>query len=275
MKIRIMSDLHLEFADMIVPGHPDDQHTVLVLAGDTGLVHSSNIKTRFIPFLKRCAEQFRHVVMIVGNHEHYGGSFRRTHDKLRDALKAAKLQRVTLLEKETFVIDDVAFIGATMWTSCDKFSPYASFYWNGMTDYKVIRTGPNKTLPYDRRFRAEDSWEDWRLAKQYILSAITEQKEAGNKVVVVTHHAPTPMSIHPMYAGDTMNMFYHSDMVLDIMDTNPDLWFHGHVHTAFDYLIDSTMQICQTRVICNPRGYIGEESTPISRGFDEQKYVEL
>lgn len=213
--------------------------------------------------------------MVVGNHEHYGGSFRRTHEKLREMIKDANLDRVILLEKETVVVDDVAFIGATLWTSCDKFSPYASFYWNGMTDYKVIRTGPNKTLPYDRKFRAEDTWDDWRAAKQYILTAIAEQKAAGNKVVVVTHHAPSPRSIHPMYHGDVMNMFYYSDMTLDIMDHDPDLWIHGHVHNAFDYFVDSTLQICKTRVICNPRGYVGEESDPTTRGFDVDKLIEL
>jgi hypothetical protein len=32
------------------------------------------------------------------------------------------------------------------------------------------------------------------------------------------------------------------------------LWTHGHTHEDFDYMIGTT------RVVCNPRGYIGHES---------------
>lgn len=32
------------------------------------------------------------------------------------------------------------------------------------------------------------------------------------------------------------------------------LWVHGHSHTAVDY------DVAGTRVVCNPRGYPGEET---------------
>jgi len=32
------------------------------------------------------------------------------------------------------------------------------------------------------------------------------------------------------------------------------LWVHGHSHTAVDY------EVAGTRVVCNPRGYPGEET---------------
>lgn len=276
MKIRIMSDLHLEFADMTIEGHEDDQHTILVLAGDIGLVHKpSNLKERFLPFLARCAAQFRYVVMVVGNHEHYGGSFHRTVSDLKKAIEEAGIPRVVVLEKETFVVDGVAFIGSTLWTNCEGFSPYAQFYWANMTDFRVIRTGPNTTLPYDRKFRAEDAWVAWQKSRDYLFKAMKDQNEIGNKIVVITHHAPSPQSIAPQYAGSNLNMFYYSDMVHDVMDHNPDIWIHGHVHNAFDYYIDSMEEICKTRVICNPRGYHGEETSPESRGFDIQKSIEL
>lgn len=276
MRLRIFSDIHLEFGDFYVDHHPEDQHSVLVLAGDVGLVHKpSNMKERFLPFLSRCADQFRYVVMVVGNHEHYGGSLHRTVDDLKKAIDAAGIQRVIVLEKETFVVDGVAFIGATMWTNCDNFSPYAQFYWANMTDFRVIRTGPNATLPYVRKFHAEDSWVEWQRSRDYLFSAMKKENEQGNKIVVITHHAPSHQSINPMYAGSNLNMFYYSDMVHDVMDYNPDLWIHGHVHNALDYKIDSMEEVCKTRVVCNPRGYYGEESAPDSRGFDRQKFVEL
>jgi hypothetical protein len=32
------------------------------------------------------------------------------------------------------------------------------------------------------------------------------------------------------------------------------LWTHGHTHEDFDYMIGTT------RVVCNPRGYVGHEA---------------
>lgn len=271
MKLRIMSDIHLEFSDFTIPDLPEDKDTVLILAGDIGLVHKKNLLDLYIPFLTRASAQFLRTILIVGNHEHYGGSFRRTHKILADAIIAAQLN-VTLLEKETYVLDDTAFIAATLWTDCDKQSPHANYLFSGMTDNRVIRTGPNASLPYERKFSATDSWVDHAKARKYIFKEIAEQKAAGNKTVVVTHHGPTGQSIASQYAGSNMNMFYASEMTPEIMEANPLLWIHGHTHTQMDYLVDSTLEHCQTRVVVNPRGYHGHEDTS---GFNPVLTVEV
>ena len=52
-----------------------------------------------------------------------------------------------------------------------------------------------------------------------------------------------------------MNGGYHTELGNYIAyHTQIKLWTHGHVHDDFDYMIN------ETRVICNPRGYIGSES---------------
>lgn len=272
MLLRIMSDVHLEFSDFKIPDLDTDRETVLILAGDIGLVHKANLKEFYIPFLSRANIQFRKVILIMGNHEHYGGSFRRTKAVLQDAIGLAQLENVHLLEKETYVIDDVAFIAATLWTDCDKYSPYAKFLFDGMSDSRVIRTGPNETLPYERKFSAEASWTDHLYARKFIFREIPLQKAEGRKTVIVTHHGPTMRSIHPMYVGDKMNIFYASELTNEIMDTNPTLWIHGHTHKQFDYLVDESMEHCQTRVVVNPRGYHGHEDTS---GFNQVLVVEV
>lgn len=272
MRIRIMSDVHLEFADFKIPNLEHDRETVLVLAGDIGLVHKANLKEHYIPFLTRADVQFRQVILIMGNHEHYGGSFRRTRAILQDAIGLARLDNVRLLEKESFVVDEVAFIGATMWTDCGNHSPFAHMLFNRMSDSRVIRTGPNETLPYECKFSAEASWTDHMYAKRFIFNQIAEQKAAGRKTVVVTHHGPTMRSIHERYLGSDMNIFYASELTNEIMDTNPNLWIHGHTHCQFDYLVDESLEHCQTRVVVNPRGYFGREDTS---GFNETLVVEV
>lgn len=271
LKIRPQSDIHLEFGDYHVRPLPDDKETVLVLAGDIGIVHKcSQLEGLYGPFLDRCSKQFRQVVLIMGNHEHYHGSFIRTQEKLQGEIDRRKLANVHLLEKQSVLIDGVNFIGATLWTDCEQGSPHATYMWNSMSDAKLIRTGsPND--PYMRKFISTDTVNDHIKAKQYITEAVERSKNQGLKTVVVVHHGVTHQSIPEMFRGDSLNMFFVSEMTMDLMDMNPDLVVHGHVHQTLDYVLDSTGQICQTRVVCNPRGYVGHENT----GFNDSLIIEV
>jgi hypothetical protein len=51
-----------------------------------------------------------------------------------------------------------------------------------------------------------------------------------------------------------MNGGYSSSLDEFIVD-HPQikLWTHGHTHELFDYMVG------ETRVVCNPRGYVGHE----------------
>jgi len=44
------------------------------------------------------------------------------------------------------------------------------------------------------------------------------------------------------------------------------LWVHGHTHDPYDYVIG------ETRVVCNPRGYIGYEAQAVDY---ELMYVDV
>jgi Icc-related predicted phosphoesterase len=102
------------------------------------------------------------------------------------------------------------------------------------------------------KWSAEDSVEDHKKMLDYIKIA-TENKT--KQYVVVTHHAPSSISIAECYRFDTlMNGAFASDLSEFIMDRPQiKLWTHGHMHNVSDYMVGDT------RVVCNPRGYIGHE----------------
>lgn len=271
LKVKPLSDLHTEFGDFTIQPTKDDSNTVLVLAGDIGIVHKpSQLGKVYGPFLERCSRQFKHVVLVMGNHEHYGGSFIRTQYKLQEEIDNRELFNIHILDRSTVIIDDVAFIGATLWTDCDAGSPHATYLWNGMSDSRLIRTG-SPTDPHTRKFLATDTVSEHVKSKAYIELAVTQCKAQGLKTVVVVHHGVTNKSVADEFKGDSLNMFFVSDMTLDLMDMNPNLVIHGHTHSRLDYYVDETQQICQTRVICNPRGYVGHENT----GFNESLIIEV
>ena len=275
MKIKLVSDLHLEFSDINIQN--TDNCDVLILGGDicvaqdlhdhpelvnssdqaaiaagTGLGRRQQSAQRYRDFFKRCSFQFPHVIYVMGNHEFYNGKFFAGIDYMREEL--AKYPNIYMLEQDTKVIDDVTFVGATLWTDMNKGDPLTMHAIEGMmNDFRIIRNDKRNYAPMSARDVAD------RHARTlaYFRSILAEQHD--RKFVVVGHHSPSFQSVHEQYAHETlMNGGYHSDLSEFILD-HPQikLWTHGHTHYPFDYVIG------ETRIVCNPRGYEND-------GYSEQ-----
>ena len=250
MKIRIMSDLHLEMGHM----HLSPGGDVLVLAGDIGVVD----KPSYLNLIDIWSEMFTHIIYVTGNHEYYKGDIDKSLKKLKTHFADTN---VHLLENDHVFIDDVAFIGATLWSDFPTLASEhcANSY---MNDFRIIRRNN-----YAYGFRAEDARAKFDISSAYIRSALGKLREQGfTKIVVVTHHAPSRRSISPRFAGHLLNDAFASDLEELIETGRADLWIHGHTHDSFDY------KVHDTRVICNPRGYVGYE---LNDNFDKTLMVEL
>jgi hypothetical protein len=200
---------------------------------------------RFRDFLKRCSFQFPHVIYVAGNHEFYHGKFFASIDHLRE--ECAKYPNIYFLENDTKVINDIVFMGATLWTDCNKHDPFTLHALaDMMNDFRIIRHDQSGY----RALKPADIADRHRKTLQY-FKTVMDGYPQEQKFVVVGHHTPSHMSCHPQYAHDyIMNGGYHSDLSDFILD-HPQikLWTHGHTHHPFDYVLGST------RVVCNPRGY--------------------
>jgi len=275
MKIAIASDIHLEFGDLEI--NNDANAEVLILSGDicvaadldmrdrrqTELGFARYRSERFHDFFERCTEKFPHVIYIMGNHEYYHSDFATALTDVRR--KLAHLSNLYILEREIKVIDDVTFIGGTLWTDMNNSDALTLYHMRTMmNDFRVIQ---NSAVPVHFRtqegefktrvgkFMPEDAVTEHVKMKEYIQVVTAMLGKNTNKYVVVGHHAPSRLSTHEMYKHDTiMNGGYSSDMEEFIKDRPQiKLWTHGHTHHPFDYMIG------ETRVICNPRGYINYE----------------
>lgn len=265
LKIRPLNDLHLEFGSFTIPSLPEDKDTVLILAGDIDVDSSERFEFELLSFLTNTSKQFREVIMILGNHEYYHGSLIFTPKKLKKLTK--NLSNVHVLDNEHITIDDVLFVGSTLWTDFNKGDPlvmHAAGY--GMNDFRIIRTG-TIDAPYMRKITPNDILKIHEESKKYVFDTIAKEKPNHRKVVLIIHHAPTYKSVHPKYTGDMLNGAFVSDLSNEILDTEPDLIIHGHVHDSFDYTVGY-----YTRVLCNPRGYQGRE---MNLNFDPYLRVEI
>lgn len=273
MKIALVSDVHLEFGDWY-PVNPE-QADVLLLSGDIMVASDlyGTLRTeRFTDFLTNCKKEYKDVIYIMGNHEHYHGDFAESHKLLREACDD---NSIDFLDKETVTIGDVTFVGGTLWTDMNKEDPITLYQIKSyMNDYHTVRNS-NKSVSFKdedgkfhsrpAKFAPEDSVEDHKLFLEVIRKAIVDNPTG--KFVVVGHHAPSKQSTKPQYKDDTLvNGAYSSDLTEFILD-HPQIkvWTHGHTHHVFDYMIGST------RIACNPRGYVGYE-----RGTDkEEPYIPM
>ena len=282
MKIKVVSDLHLEFSDINIKN--DEGCDVLILSGDImvaqdlhdhpemdyGMYSNVNLADlgrrqatalRFRDFLKRCSFQFPNVIYVAGNHEFYHGKWNQTLETL--STECAKFPNVYFLERGCKKIDDVTFVGGTLWTDMNKGDPITLHAARDMmNDFRIIRKefeGYTALKPYDTTVRHQQT-------KDYIRNVVAEKHD--EKFVVVGHHSPSHQSCHPMYADDKlMNGCYHSSLEEFILDRPQiKLWTHGHTHHAFDYMIGGT------RVVCNPRGYDGYEN---NTGFNPNLVIEV
>lgn len=269
MKLAIASDLHLEFETISL--NNTENADVLVLAGDICTVkhyHTRpNMEAAYDAFFKNVSEQFKHVIYVVGNHEHYNYQFVHTVYDLKR--KLANYKNIQVLDNETFDIDNYTFVGSTLWTDMNKGCPQTmSQAEQFMPDFKIVKyfDGVNyfKLTPLQ-------STKEHDKSVGYIRHVIRNCNDRDNylerDVIVVTHHAPSAKSIHPRYVHDTlMNGAFHSelDYIMEMAD-NVKLWVHGHMHDEFDYVIGTT------NVVCNPRGYPKEGK----HGSFKLKYVEV
>lgn len=252
MLIRLASDLHLEWGNYSFVELGEDKDSVLVLAGDLAAWKHPVGYERTMYLMKEVSEQFRAVVMVCGNHEFYNrGDILTQRNLMRAAFNANSLSNVHLLENSSVVIDDVAFIGATLWTDYDNRNPLVmATAPNYMADYHQIMCGNRFIKPIDLLGAHNES-------RKYIFEETVRQHQQGNKTVIVTHHAVTEQSVHEKYKGDPYNSNFYSEMTNDIIDANPTLMIHGHVHDPFNYMVQP--DVCQTRVVANPRGYVPHE----------------
>lgn len=244
-----MSDLHIEFADF---EPPDTGADVVILAGD---IH---VGTRGIEW---AADVFENtpVIYVTGNHEYYREAIPKLTDTLRDI---SEKKGIHFLENDMVSIDGVVFLGCTLWNDFDLIgSRRISMITAGemMNDYRLIRHSPQF-----RRLKPIDTAVIHSTSKKWLESCL-KTVSSNEKIVIVTHHAPSLHSISDYYRDDPLCAAFASDMEDLIKEYNIDLWIHGHLHHPSDYAIGNT------RVICNPRGYPKEFDT----GFNPALTIEI
>lgn len=236
MKLRIYSDIHNEvrryfkFPDFEILPLQEDKDSILVLAGDIDTMKRAKA------YAEAHANRFKAVVAILGNHEHYRGNLTKNVMNWN-----SELPNVHLLENSSVQIEDVVFLGCTLYTDFNKYSPLDMFDASRhMRDYRQTRYGVNynKLTPEVLGNIHKES----KLFLEHKLETTPEDC----KIVVVTHHAPSYLSAKGTNIDSLSSSFYSS---LESFVERANLWIHGHTHHNVDY------KLGDCRVYTNQVGY--------------------
>lgn len=250
MKLHILSDLHIEFGQLELSETDAD---VVILAGDIHVGEKGFDWAR---------ENFKNqeVIYVLGNHEYYRGAIPKLTEKLRARSDGTNIH---ILENEALAIQDFRFLGCTLWSDfrlLNNLDIAVIVAQETMNDYRLIRVSP-----VYRKIKPSDTAIWHRKSRTWLKHELIKGKKEKKKTVVITHHAPSILSVPEQYKNDPLSASFASEMENFIEETEADLWVHGHIHTSSDY------QIGSTRVLCNPRGYADEPNSH----FDANLVIEI
>lgn len=255
MKIQYASDLHLEFREnwrILRQEEPMDvRGDVLVLAGDIGYLGDDNYRTH--PFWDWASENFRQVIVALGNHEFYKYYNLQT---MHDGLIGEIRPNVHYYYNKVIRIDeDINIIVSTLWAHIDLKDAYQTE--QSVTDFHRIMYGED--LLTFSEFNKEH-----QRCLDFIFRSVAESN-AKHKVVV-THHVPSFQLMSPEFGGSRINGAFTVELANYIERSGIDYWIYGHSHRNIDKIIG------KTHCVSNQFGYAFHNEHV---SFNRKKFIEF
>ncbi len=256
MNIQLLSDLHLETHPHFVPEFAPGAD-VLILAGDIGSYQEGSMLVtqgdqdfglaRFSPRADLAAWPVP-VFFVPGNHEYDGMPFEEAHARLQETCE--RLQ-ITWLHRRVKVIKSVRLIGCTLWSDFEALVPQQGPLTQQLkarekaeraADFYLRKTG---TILDGKPFLSDAVRAQAQADQAWLTQVLSEPFEGVT--VVVTHFAPSLKSADPRYGLTPGTAGFCN--ALDHLLPKANLWLHGHLHCAHDYVHAGC------RVVANPLGY--------------------
>lgn len=251
MKFRIFSDLHININknnNLLKELQRNTSDDVLnIIAGD--------ISGNCFETIKWIQNYCKKALFVSGNHELAAyddtNAIQEVSNHFRNFLRSFQYY---YLQNDFIGFDDILFVGCTLFTDYE-YGEYHNEYnqhlaLNYLNDFRfgdyLIDGKKYQLMPYHYKDLFNKSFE-------FLKNTIEKYKDY--KIVVITHHGCSSKSISDKYQNHKLNASFISDLDDFILNHQQiKYWIHGHLHSNSDYKIGNT------RIICNPLGYINENT---------------
>lgn len=212
-----VSDLHIDKYPQIHPRFDFLKKTkkdrILAIVGD--LTDYNPVLTR--NFLSIVSDKYKHILYVPGNHE-YWNNYKISKEKIDNELQfiCNKLKNVSFLNNSSIVIDDIKYIGSTLWSHIDNSSQK-----DYLSNYTKILTNNNKLTIADTNHLHHNS-------VNYIINNTKDEQDT----IVLTHFAPLKnckdyKTTHERFERNTEG--FSSDL-RELIKSPIKVWIYGHTH---------------------------------------------
>lgn len=267
MRIRILSDLHLEAAPY---RYRDQREDVVVLAGDVADGTPIAAHNREAMFHQMAGKR---VLYVLGNHE-----FHERYaplDEVVASIRAGLPPHVQLLHRDAVEIGGITFLGCPLWSDFrlgDAVQRSGHSLGRERAMHAAAMSVPDfayLTDSHGEPIGPAGMAAQHELDRAWLGNRIRQAETAGTPCVVVTHWLPSPESVAPQHVGSILTPYFASDC-RDLMRPPVRLWIHGHTHVPRGYRHPDS----ETWIACNPRG-TGPLGPQVELGFDANLVVEV
>lgn len=203
----------------------------LCLCGDIGNPFESIYKH----FLVDCANSFKKVFIIAGNHEYYSSSIEHTLSQIKSICAMINPEKLIFLQNSSFQLpNNTKIIGTTLWSKLDE---------DQISDIRFFIADFRKIT----NFSIYQYEKEHKIACDFIKNEVT----SNQNIIIMTHHAPILQAGNPKHYGSTLSSAFKSDLKYLFKD-NIIAWFYGHDHYSNDLSFNNI------KFISNQFGYPGE-----------------
>ncbi len=240
MKIKYLSDLHLEFLSYekikyICKKIIENDCDILVLAGDIGYPYC----IKYIYFLKLINKYFKCIFLICGNHEYYKSdkinnhTFESIENKIKDLINKNNLINVKFLNNEYYDFLNYRFVGTTLWTKIKNINNIIINDFNNIDNFTIDK--------YNNLHE---------LSKSYLENIIQNSMEEDKDLIIITHHIPSYRLVNKNDYNNNECFVSECD---NLINRKIKLWIYGHsIRSRIDRIEDT--------IFCtNPIGYENED----------------
>lgn len=247
MKLRVMSDLHLEGNAGFMKRVEYNGEDGIVLAGDihVGAKNVIDVLSKFLQI------GFPKIFYVPGNHEYYKGSLKAFDSELNSSSLLRYMDKVWNLSDWNYSDNKINIIGDTLWTDFQDSPAGELAALASITDFRLIE---DLTIQECKKRN--------NAAKSYLKAC----HNLLNPQLIVTHFLPSNACIHEKFRDlRWLNMYFANNMENWILDLPKMTWVFGHTHESMDFMLGNV------RMVCNPLGYSHEQNP----GFDINKVIEI
>jgi 3',5'-cyclic AMP phosphodiesterase CpdA len=256
LRALVVSDLHVDIeANGHKPAWRDLDFDIALITGD---VRAPGHKA--IEWIADAIPD-RPAYYVAGNHDFYSHfdkhdlTLKTTYQREIEAMRRRSEQLgVHFLNNDVVILPDgTRVLGTTLWTDFMLRPGYQSFpdavriNSKAMNDYRCIKLEP-KPGHRIKNIEPKHTIALHMRDRKWLQDTLAIDHDDGD-TIVMSHHAPHPLSLkHGRPTSETC-CAYASDLTPILESGNITHWFHGHIHENKDYFVGNGC-----RVICNPRG---------------------